>query len=105
MLWPVLRLVLQPVLRPVLRPVRRPAAYYAAGRSTQIAARRPHSFPCVYPQSDLCSYTRTRSTQVSDLSADDMSANFDNLHKIINGTNSLDYHNLIVKIIVRLFNN
>ena len=41
----------------------------------------------------------------SDLSADDMSAIFDNLHKIINDTNSLDYHNLIVKIIVRLFHN
>ena len=44
--------------------------------------RRPHHancsaqaalFLCVYLQLDLCSYTRTRSTQVSDLSADDMS--------------------------------
>ena len=41
--------------------------------------------------------------QVSDLSANDISANFDNLHKIINDTNFLDYHNLIVKIIVRFF--
>ena len=31
----------------VLRPVLRPAAKYAAGRSTQIAARRLHNFPCV----------------------------------------------------------
>ena len=93
------------VLRPVLRPVLRHAAKYAAGRSTQIAALRPHSFSCMYPQSDICSHTRTRSTQVIDLSADDMSANFDNLHKIINDTNSLDYHNLIIKIIVRLFHN
>ena len=73
----------------------------AAARKSQRAGRIV--FPCVYPQSDLCSHTRTRSTQVSDLSADDMSANFDNLHKIINESNSLEYHNLIVKIIVRFY--
>ena len=51
------------------------------------------------------SYTRTRSTQVIDLSADNISANFDNLHKIINGNNFLNYHNLIVNIIVGLCHN